>query len=116
MSDADKQHKADIEFLARRPETKRLLLRVIQMAGIFARTTNGSDRRNLDFDEGRRSLGLDILEMFEAAAPQAPLPDIPASTLTQVLLEAARTSPEDQNAKRPRYDRTAELDEPEDEA
>jgi hypothetical protein len=103
--------KADLEFLCQRGEFSRFLLRVIQTAGIFTRTTDGSGSRNLSFDEGRRHLGLEILEMVEASQPQSPLPDIPATTLLQVLLEEARKPQEKPNGRRSsdRYDRHSEL-------
>lgn len=108
---SDDLEKADTDFLIERPEFRRFLLRVIQMAGIFTRTTNGSGERNLSFDEGRRHLGLEIFEMVEAHQPQtSTIIGIPASTLVQVLLEEARRpKPEKPNARR--YDRTSELDE-----
>jgi hypothetical protein len=99
--DPEKQERRDMEVLLQRPEFGRFLLRVIQMAGIFTRTTDGSGTRNLDYDEGRRNLGLEIFEMAEAAQPQGPVPGIPAATLTQILLEEARRpKPEKPNAKR----------------
>lgn len=105
--------KSDMELLLQRPEFLRFLLRVIQTAGIFTRTTDGSGTRNLDYDEGRRNLGLQILEMAEAAQPQvSSIIGIPVTTLTQAFLEEARRpQPEKPNAK---YDRTAELNEPDD--
>jgi hypothetical protein len=105
----DELEKQDGEFLLGRAEFQRFLLRVIQMARIFSCTTDGSGERNLSFDEGRRSLGLEILEMAEAAQPQVhSLIGIPASTLTQVLLEEARRpKPEKPNGRR--YDRQSEL-------
>lgn len=107
----DDLQKGDQDFLNGRPEYQRFLLRVIQLAGIFSRTTDGSGTRDLSFDEGRRSLGLEILEMAEAAQPQVhSLIGIPASTLTQVLLEEARRpKPEKPNGRRTQYDRNAEL-------
>lgn len=103
----DKQNKGDLQFLLDRPEFRRFFWRVIQTAGIFARTTDGSDGRNLAFDEGRRSLGLELLEMAEAAQPTAPSPDIPAATLIQVLLEESQQPTEKPNARK--YDRNQEL-------
>jgi hypothetical protein len=104
----DEEIRQDTEFLNSRPEFGRFLLRVIQTAGIFARTTDGSGTRNLSFDEGRRHLGLEILEMAEAAQPQGPIVGIPASTLTQILLaEARKPQPEKPNGRR--YDRHSEL-------
>jgi hypothetical protein len=108
----DKRDKADLEFLLARPEFRRFFWRVIQSAGIFARTTDGSDGRNLAFDEGRRNLGLEILEMAEAAQPAAPSPDIPASTLIQVLLEESQQPTEKPNGRRTsdRYSELADAD------
>lgn len=110
MSDEQERlERADMEFLNSRAEYQRFLLRVIQMAGIFSRTTDGSGTRNLDYDEGRRNLGLEILEMAEAAQPQGPVPGIPAATLTQILLEEARRpKPEKPNGRRT-SDRYSEL-------
>ena len=107
----DELERGDLDFLNQRPEFQRFLLRVIQMAGIFARTTDGSGERNPEYFEGRRNLGLEILEMAEAAQPQGHSLNIPASTLTQILLEdARRPKPEKSNARRKPTDRYGELD------
>jgi hypothetical protein len=113
----DALERADQEFLNERPEFQRFLLRVIQLAGIFSRTTDGSGQRDLSYDEGRRNLGLEILEMAEAAQPQGPIVGIPASTLTQILLEEARRpKPEKPNGRRTadRHDELRGDDEPSD--
>jgi hypothetical protein len=108
---SDKTEKGDMELLLQRGEFLRFLLRVIQSAGIFTSTTDGSDSRHFQM-EGRRQLGLEILEMAEAAQPQ-PSPDIPAATLLQVLLEEARKpQTEKPNGRKDRYDRTADLADP----
>jgi hypothetical protein len=106
--DRDKRDKQDLEYLLARPEFRRFLWRVIQTARIFARTTDGPATRSLD--EGRRNLGLEILEMAEAAQPAAPSPDIPASTLIQVLLEESQQPTEKPSGRRNRYDRHEELE------
>jgi hypothetical protein len=105
---SDDLERQDMAFLTGRSEFGRFLLRVIQTAGIFSRTTDGSGTRDLSFDEGRRHLGLEILEMAEAAQPQGPIVGIPAATLTQILLEEARRpKPEKPNGRR--TDRNSEL-------
>lgn len=104
--------RADMQFLIQREEFRRFLFRVIQTAGIFNRTTDGSDGRNLAYDEGRRNLGLDILDMAESGQP---IPDThpggPLLTITQALIAESQTQPEKPNGRRKpdRYDRNAEL-------
>src|SRR3546814_5112017 len=51
------------------PAFRRFLFRSIQSAGILAPTTNGTDGRNLDFYEGRRSLGFELLRDADTAQP-----------------------------------------------
>lgn len=100
-----------MDFLLQRAEFKRFLFSVIQMARIFQRTTDGSDERNLGFDEGRRSLGLEILEMVEMGQPVTHSEGIPALTVIQTFLEATQHQPEKPSGGRnQRYDRTSELD------
>lgn len=105
----DQRIKEALEHLKPQPQFKYFCLRVIQMAGIFSRTTDGSDGRNLSYDEGRRNLGLDILEMLEAHEPQAPLLDIPAATLTQIFLGESQQPTEKPSGRRNQYDRHSEL-------
>lgn len=110
MVSDDKLAHQDMQFLNGRPEFGRFLLRVIQTARIFTRTTDGFGERDLSYDTGRRDLGLDILEMAEAEQPQGPIPGIPGVTLTQILLEEARRpTPEKSNARRKSDDRYGEL-------
>lgn len=103
------QQTKDLQFLIQRPEFLRFLdFAVIQPSGIFAAATNGSDGRNL-VSEGRRSLGLEILAMVETGQPVAH-PGNPILTLMQVFREIAQATTEKPDAKR--FDRNAELDEP----
>lgn len=115
--DRERQDREDMQYLVQRPEFNRFLLRVIQSGRILSRTTDGSPNDCL-LNEGRRSLGLDILSMVEAGQP-ASHPDLPAFTLIQVLREEAIQQQEPTNEKRrtnDRYDRTDELDADEDDA
>ena len=101
----DRQIKTDMEALLLRPEFRRFLWRVIQMAGIFEPVANGADGRNL-IDEGRRNLGLEILADAELGQPVAHPDQIPILTMIQVLREEAQEQPtEKPHAKRDRYDR-----------
>lgn len=111
MSD-ERQQKSDVEHLLAQPPFLRFLWRVIQIAGLFDRTdADGSERRRLDH-EGRRNLGLDILEMAEAGQPAAHPDGLPILTLIQTLREETQKQ-ERPNASR-RHDRNAELDDPPD--
>lgn len=66
MSKASQQE-MDMAVLMRRPEFKRFLFRSIQTSGLFQSSTNGSDGRDLNFHEGRRSMGLELLRDAENA-------------------------------------------------
>ena len=92
--------KADLADLLERPQFKRFLFRVIQKAGIFNSTTNGSDGRNLVL-EGRRTLGLEILAEVDGAQPIPSPLGIPTMTLIQVLREEAQHPQEKPNVARP---------------
>ena len=107
----ERREKADMVELLKLPEFHRFVWRVIQSAGIFARTTDGSVDRHLAFDEGRRHLGLEILSMVEDGQPVRHPDQIPVLTLIQTLREEANQPQEKTYANR--FDRTAELDEPE---
>lgn len=110
----DRQDRADLAFLIQRREFTRFLSRVIQSAGIYRRTTDGSQERDLSFYEGRRHLGLDILDMVEAGQPVVhPHEPMPILTLIQIHHEDAQppTPPEKNDEEHEeRYDRNAELD------
>ncbi len=109
----EQQERADCEVLLRRPEFRRFLWRVIQTSGLFNRTTDGSDGRNLAYDEGRRNLGLEILDMAEKGQPIPDAhPDGPLLTLVQVLLEETQKPPTEKSNARTRTDRYSELREP----
>jgi hypothetical protein len=105
----DRAHK-DMEFLSARPEFRRFLFRVIQTSGLFHRTTDGSDGRNLDYHEGRRNLGLEILDMAESGQP---IPhahgDGPFLSIIQALVEESQQPTEKPNARR-KFDRNSEID------
>jgi hypothetical protein len=97
------QEKADLFDLMERPGFRRLLLRVIQMAGIFAATANGSDQRTF-YENGRRSLGLEILRLLEAAQPVQGSSGNPTLTLIQLLREEAQSPPSERTASGRRTD------------
>jgi hypothetical protein len=88
------QEKVDLADLIERPGFRRFLFRVIQNAGIFSATANGSDQRT-SFNDGRRSLGLDILREVEAAMPLQSQSGIPSLTVIQVLREEAQSPPKE---------------------
>jgi hypothetical protein len=101
------QERADLADLIERPGFRRFLFRVIQNAGIFSATTNGSEQRT-SFNDGRRSLGLDILQEVESAMPLQSPSGIPSLTVIQVLREEAQ-SPPPERTKRGRRDPYSEL-------
>lgn len=105
-----KQQRSDMQTLLQRPEFARFLFRVIQTSGIFSVTTDGSEGRHL-VAEGRRQLGLEILDMAEEGQPVAHPDKLPVLTILQALREEAQQPAEKSNGRRSeRYDRTADLD------
>ena len=113
--DIEKRDKADVRHLIEQEQFRRFLWRVIQSARIFDRTTDGSQG---DTSYGRRNLGLEILEMVEQGQPVQHPQGQPILTVLQTLREEAIQQPgekrDDPKSKRTPYDRTAELDEPDD--
>jgi hypothetical protein len=112
LTDRERREREDLIFLLGRGEFLRFLFRVIQTARIFSRTTDGANERDLSFDEGRRHLGLEILEMVEAGQTIPHPEGQPILTLIQTLLEEANSPGERKTHEGRRYDRTDELDEP----
>ncbi len=108
----DKKQIDDIRDLLRKPEFVRFLdFAVIQPAGIWGAATNGSDGRHL-VSEGRKELGFSILAMVEQGQPAQHPDGTPVLTMLQVLREKTQSTTETKDA--PRFDRNAELDEPDD--
>jgi hypothetical protein len=107
---AEQQFRLDMEVLVRLREFKRFLWRVIQEAGLFEATTDGSEGRDR-YRAGRRDLGLAILDMAELGQPLPDVhPDGPLLTMIQILLEETQRPPEEKpNARSPQYDRTDDL-------
>jgi hypothetical protein len=101
------QDRADLTDLIERPGFRRFLFRVIQNAGIFSATANGSEQRT-SFNDGRRSLGLDILREVDAALPIQSPSGIPSLTVIQVLREEAQ-SPSQEKPSGRRSDPYSEL-------
>jgi hypothetical protein len=108
---SERQQKADMGKLMAQPEFRRFLWRVIQMSGILEAVTDGSERRDLAYYEGRRNLGLEILADAEMGQVALHPDRIPILTAIQVLREEAQqAASEASNDQTKRYDRTAELD------
>jgi hypothetical protein len=97
------QDNADLTDLMARPGFRRFVFRVIQNAGIFSATANGSDQRTF-YENGRRSLGLDILREVDAAQPVPGPSGIPTLTLIQVLREEAQSQPPERTNRGRRND------------
>lgn len=102
----------DAEFLLSRAEFRRFLFEVIQSAGIIGNmvAADGQSVRHqsLEWHEGRRSLGHEMLLMVEQGQPDALLhPDgLPVATLDAVLREAMnpKEKPRGRRNSNDRYD------------
>lgn len=105
----EEQLVSDMQDFWKLPAAPRIALRVIQLAGIFTTATDGSKEPSPHFHEGRKSLGLDVLSMFERGQPVAHPSGQPLLTIYMALREEA-TKPQEKKLAKPRYDRTAELD------
>jgi hypothetical protein len=109
---SEKLERSELADLLKLPGFRKFLSRAIQTAGIFSQmapTANGTDSRNL-FNEGRRSLGLDILH---DAARGIPVDDQEAAfglLMIQVLREAAQTPQEQPRGRRSRTDELRDAD------
>lgn len=82
---------------------RHFLFRSIQKAGILSTATNGADGRNLDFLEGRRSLGFELLREADLGLPPVARSDLCILTMIAALREEAET-PAKPEKKRDRYD------------
>jgi hypothetical protein len=65
-----RQIPADLAWLIDKPAFRRWMLRLTQRSGIFA-STFGADSRTTEYLDGRRSLGLELLNELAAIEPQA---------------------------------------------
>jgi hypothetical protein len=96
---------AEMKELMELPSFRKFLWRLIQTAGILSPGTNGTVGRDLNWIEGRRSLGFAALQDAERGIPeQARSPDC-LLTLASLLREAAQSTPE---PKRQRNDRSSD--------
>lgn len=112
MIDPDKRARLDAEHLLAQPEFVRFLWRAIQRAGIFNTTTDGSAGRDLGYFEGRRSLGLELLDMAESGQPASHPDKLPILTLLMVMREEAQSAqPVERNRdSKNRTDRYSDLE------
>jgi len=80
----------DAEYLLNRPEFRRFLFAAIQTAGMLSQKSPADGQIARDFEEGRRSLGFDLLHMAHAGQPEAIRTQDPhaIATLDAVLREA----------------------------
>jgi len=94
--------KADAALLLERPEFRRFLFTAIQQAGIFD-AANGQEGRDLNWIEGRRSLGFDLLRWADEGQPEALRTPNALATLNAIILEAMNT-PIKEKVRGGRYD------------
>lgn len=66
---AQRQADRDIEHVLHDPAGRRVLMRLIDSTGVFARSFTGNSETF--FREGRRSVGLDLVEHIEHVRPGA---------------------------------------------
>lgn len=94
--------KSDAATLLDQPEFRRFLFTAIQQAGIFD-AANGHEGRDLNWIEGRRSLGFDLLRWADEGQPQALRTPEALATINAIILEAMDT-PRKDKANHDRYD------------
>lgn len=93
----------DMAELMALPSFRRFLFRSIQRAGILHAATNGADGRNLDWIEGRRSLGFELLSEADLGQPPPARSGLSIMTMIAALRAEAET-PRKPEKKRDRYD------------
>lgn len=98
--------KTDADLLLARPEFRRFLFTAIQMAGLFD-AANGQESRDLNWIEGRRSLGLDLLRWADQGQPEPLRTPNALATLNAIILEAIN-APSKEKARGGRYDELGE--------
>lgn len=100
----------DAEYLIGRPEFRRFLFVAIQSAGLLHHHTSADGRlgRDLNFLEGRRSLGLDLLQMADAGQPE-PLRTPTAIATLDAAIREAMNPPNPKDRKRERTDRYSDI-------
>lgn len=84
MSDASALLDADMKRLMGDLSALRFFYRVLDASG-YLKGAYGADGRNLVYNEGRRSLGLEVLQLVEATQPDALIR----------ILQAAQTIPKE---------------------
>jgi hypothetical protein len=94
--------KDDATFLMSRGEFRRFLFTAIQTAGIFD-AANGHDGRDLNWIEGRRSLGFELLRMADEGQPEQLRTPNALATLNAVILENIN-SPKKEKVRGDRYE------------
>ncbi len=87
----------DGAFLLSRGEFRRFLLAAIQNAGVLGikAPANGQSGRPLDWFEGRRSLGFELLGMADVGQPEPLRSSDAVATLNAVILEALNPPPKE---------------------
>lgn len=86
--------KPDRQTLLESGAFRRFLLELVQMAGIFESTSTLADGRHL-YLEGRRSVALDVLRLFDEVQPVPNPSGLPAATLIQTFRELAQSAPKE---------------------
>lgn len=77
----------EIQLLLSVPEFRQFLFEAIQLAGIWE-PANGHDPRDLALFEGRRSLGLELLQLADRGQPKALRTPEALATLNAIILTA----------------------------
>lgn len=80
----------DLSFLLGRHEFRKFLFTAIQSAGMLD-AANGHNGRNLEFIEGRRSLGFELLLLADEGQPAALRTPNALATLNAVIVETINT-------------------------
>lgn len=94
----------DRALLLSNPLFREFLFEAIQLAGIWE-SANGHDPRDLAFVEGRRSLGLDLLQLADRGQPKALRTPEALATVNAIILTALNTpSKPEEKPRADRYD------------
>ena len=71
----ERKHKVkdrgDVFQVLRMVEARRMLYRILELCGPYQPSFDPTSARVTDYNEGRRSIGIEVLRMIDSADPQA---------------------------------------------
>ena len=102
--------KPDAEYLLGRPEFRRFMFAAIQSAGLFTDISPSNGQSVRDHQEGRRSLGWEMVRALDAGQPEPLRTSEALATIQQIILQAMNPAPDKEKPRGSRYDDITDRD------